>query len=86
VGALDSLVLVVLGFILFVKLTKDDFRKQANNLHMYNIYYNNIILPVVSYGCDTWSLTLTGEHRLGVLENRVLRGIFGPKRDEMAGG
>jgi len=42
-----------------------------------------IILPVVLYGCGTWSLTLTGEHRLRVLENRVLRRIFGPKGDKV---
>jgi hypothetical protein len=36
---------------------------------------------VVLYGCETWSLTLREEHRLRVFENRVLRGIFGPKRD-----
>jgi hypothetical protein len=40
-----------------------------------------IILPVVLYGCETWSLTLKEEHRLRVFENRVLRGIVGPKRD-----
>jgi hypothetical protein len=40
-------------------------------------------LPVVLYGCETWSLTLREEHRLRVFENRVLRRIFGPKRDEM---
>jgi hypothetical protein len=44
-----------------------------------------IILPVVLYGCETWSLTLREEHRLRVFENRVLRRIFGPKRDEVTG-
>jgi hypothetical protein len=44
-----------------------------------------MILPVVLYGCETWSLTLREEHRLRVFENRVLRGIFGPKRDEVTG-
>jgi hypothetical protein len=47
--------------------------------------YKSIILPVVLYGCETWSLTLREEHRLRVFENRVLRGIFGPKRDEVTG-
>jgi len=42
-----------------------------------------IILPVVLYGCETWSLTLREERRLKVFENRVLRRIFGPKRDEI---
>ena len=37
------------------------------------------------YGCETWSLTLRDERRLRVFENRVLRGIFGPTRDEMTG-
>jgi hypothetical protein len=41
-----------------------------------------VILPVVLYGCETWSLTLREEHRLRVLENSMLRRIFGPKRDE----
>jgi hypothetical protein len=40
---------------------------------------------VVLYGCETWSLTLREEHRLRVFENRVLRRIFGPKRDEVTG-
>jgi hypothetical protein len=40
---------------------------------------------VVLYGCETWSLILREEHRLRVFENRVLRRICGPKRDEMAG-
>jgi hypothetical protein len=37
------------------------------------------------YGCETWSLTLRAEHRLRAFENRVLRRIFGPKRDEVTG-
>jgi hypothetical protein len=40
---------------------------------------------VILYGCETWSLTLREEHRLGVFENKVLRRIFGPKRDEVTG-
>jgi hypothetical protein len=47
--------------------------------------YSISILPVVLYGCETWSLTLSEEHRLRVFENRVLRRIFGPKRDEVTG-
>jgi hypothetical protein len=47
--------------------------------------YKTIILPVVLYGCETWSLTLREEHRVRVFENRVLRRIFGPKRDEVTG-
>jgi hypothetical protein len=44
-----------------------------------------IILPVVLYWCETSSLTLREEHRLRVFENRVLKRIFGPKKDEMTG-
>jgi hypothetical protein len=44
--------------------------------------YKTEILPVVLYGCETWSPTLREEQRLRVFENRVLRRIFGPKREE----
>jgi hypothetical protein len=47
--------------------------------------YKMIMLPVVLYGCETWSLTLREEHRLRVFGNRVLRRIFGAKRDEVTG-
>ena len=47
--------------------------------------YRTVILPVVLYGCETWSLTLRKERRLRVFENRMLRRIFGPKRDEVTG-
>jgi hypothetical protein len=47
--------------------------------------YRTVVLPVVLYGCETWSLTLREETRLRVFENRVLRKIFGPKRDEATG-
>jgi len=47
--------------------------------------YRIIILAVVLYGCETWSLTLREERRLRVFENRVFRRIFGPKRDEVTG-
>jgi len=45
--------------------------------------YRTIILPVVLFGCETWSLSLKEERRLRVFENRVLRRIFGPKTDEV---
>jgi hypothetical protein len=48
--------------------------------------YKTTILPVVLYGCETRSLTLREEHSLRVFENRVLRRIFGLKRDEVTGG
>jgi hypothetical protein len=47
--------------------------------------YKTIILPLVLYGCQTWSLTLREDQRLRVFENRVLRRIFGPQRDEVTG-
>ena len=55
-----------------------------------NVMYSNmpivtIILPVVSCGCETWSLTLSEERRLRVFENRVLRRVFGAERDEVTG-
>jgi hypothetical protein len=45
--------------------------------------YRTIILPVVLYSCESWSLTLREECRLRVFENKVLRRIFGPKKDEV---
>jgi hypothetical protein len=48
--------------------------------------YKIIILPVVLYECETWSLTLREEHNLRVFENRVLGKIFVPKRDGVTGG
>jgi len=47
--------------------------------------YRTIILPVVLYGCETWSLTLREEGKLRVFENMVLRRIFGPRKDEVTG-
>ena len=48
--------------------------------------YRTIILPVVLYGCETWSLTLREERSTRAYENRVLRRIIGPRRDEVTGG
>jgi hypothetical protein len=48
--------------------------------------FKTIILPVVLYGCETWSLTVREEYKLRVFEIRVLRRIFGPKRDRVTGG
>jgi len=45
--------------------------------------YRTIILPIVLYGCETWSLILKEERKLRVFENMVLRIIFGPRRDEV---
>jgi len=47
--------------------------------------YRTITLPVVLYGRETWSLTLREKRRLRVFGNRVMKGIFGPERDEVTG-
>jgi hypothetical protein len=60
------------------------FRLLSRNLKIK--IYKTIILPVVLCGCETWSLTIWEENRLRVLEDGVLRRIFGPKRDEVTGG
>ena len=52
-------------------------------IHLVHVRNNG--LPVVLYGCETWSLTLRDERRLRVFENRMLRRVFGPKRDEVTG-
>ena len=59
------------------------FRLLSKNLKIE--IYKTIILPVVLYGCQTWSLTLREERKLRVFENMVLRRIFGPRRDEVTG-
>jgi hypothetical protein len=51
-----------------------------------NIQNYTVILPVVLYGLEAWSLTLRQEHRLRVFKKRVLKKIFGSKRDEVTGG
>jgi hypothetical protein len=48
--------------------------------------HKTLILPVVLYECETWSLTLRGGHRLKVFKDRELRRIFVPKREEVVGG
>jgi hypothetical protein len=48
--------------------------------------HKTIILPVVLYGCETWSLTVREEHKLRVFQSRVLRRRFGPKRVRVTGG
>jgi hypothetical protein len=47
--------------------------------------YKTIILPVVLYGCETWSVTSREDHKQRMFENRELRRMFGPKRDEVTG-
>jgi hypothetical protein len=58
-------------------------RLQSRNVNIK--IYKTVILPLVLHGCETWSLILTEEHRLRVFENRDLRGISGPKRNEVKG-
>jgi hypothetical protein len=58
----------------------------SSSLQLQNLkitIYRTIILPVVLYRCETWSLTLREERKLRVFDNRMLRRIFGPKRDEV---
>jgi len=54
-------------------------------IKIYIYIYTTIILPVVLYGCETWSLALWEERKLRVFENMVLRRTFGPRRDEVTG-
>ena len=60
-------------------------RVGGRNTYLKIKIYRTIILPVVLYGCETWSLTLWDEHRLRVFKNRVLKRIFGPKKYEVTG-
>ena len=60
-----------------------DFSLLSKNLKFK--IYRTINLPVVLYGCETWLLTMREERRLRVFENKMLRSIFGPKRDEVTG-
>jgi hypothetical protein len=53
--------------------------------HGESLKSRTLILPVVLYGCETWSVTLSEEHRLAVFENRVLRRISGSEREEITG-
>jgi hypothetical protein len=64
--------------------TKSKMTPQCNSFWSHNLY-KTITVPVVLCGCETWYLTLREEHRLRVLENKVLRRIFGPKRYEATG-
>jgi hypothetical protein len=56
--------------------------KTAHNIKI----HRTVILPVVLYGCGTWSLTVREEHKLRVFGNRVMRRISGPTRNEIIGG
>jgi hypothetical protein len=65
----------------YLSLSDHSFVTDVINLFSYPSSRKTTILPVVLCGCETWSLTLREEHTLGVLENRVLRRIFGLKRN-----
>jgi hypothetical protein len=79
--ALLDNVINILCYLISVNIMQ--YRSLSKNLQIK--IYRTIILPVVLYGCEAWSLTLREDHRLRVFENRVLRGIFGPKWDEVTG-
>jgi hypothetical protein len=66
-------------------LVQNLLSSSSRSRNIKNKIYRTIILPVVLYGCETWSLTLREEHRPRVFENRVLRRIFGTKRDKITG-
>jgi hypothetical protein len=55
----------------------------SENIKIKISIYRIIILPVILYGCETWCVTLREEHRIRMFENRVLRKVFGPGRDEV---
>jgi hypothetical protein len=63
-------------------IAREDYIKFTRRESTKTYIHKTVILPFVLYGCETWSLTWREEHRLRVSENRVLRGIFGPKREE----
>ena len=73
----------------FVSVPKVPNQNSVNSLHLSKNLktrmYRNITLSVVLHGCETWSLTLREERRLRVFENRVLRRVFGPRRDDVTG-
>ena len=73
-------VIIASGYFLIIFLITLSSRLLTKNLKIK--IYKTIILPVVIYGCETWSLTIREEYRLRIFENRILRRIFGPKRDE----
>jgi hypothetical protein len=69
-----------MGFLCYIYSTiQDDCKNLKIKIH------RNIILPFAWHGCETWSLILREEPRLRVFENTVMRGIYGPKRDEVTG-
>ena len=90
-GTSPCVIFIILGG--RAKILESIGRLYVQNLLSYSLLsktikikiYRTVILPLVWYGCETWSLTLREEHRLRVFENRVLRRIFGPKWDGVTG-
>ena len=80
VAAIEIVLVLVNGSCYYSVQTLLSSRLLSKNLKIK--IYKTIILPVVLYGCETWSLTLREECRLRVFESRILRRIFRPKRDE----
>jgi hypothetical protein len=78
------MMIIIIITIIIIIIILSSSRLQSKNLKIR--IYKTIILSVVLYGCETWSLTSREEHKLRVFEKRVLRRIFGPKRDEVTGG
>jgi hypothetical protein len=66
-------------------LVQNVFSSHLLSKNIKNIIPKTIILPVVLYRCETWSLILREEHRPGVFQNRVSRRTFGPKRNDIIG-
>jgi hypothetical protein len=77
----SEFVVQIANYLTKQKLSKPEAVLKNENTH----FMSNTLYPVL-YGCETWSLTLWEEHRLRVFENKVLRRIYGPKRDELMGG
>ena len=75
----------VFGFFFSSLLLSCSSEERNGIICTYGKIYRTIILPVLLYGCETWSLTLREERKLRVFENMVLRRIFGPRRDEVPG-
>jgi hypothetical protein len=66
-------------------LIKEDIKRRLNSGNALYHLVQNLILPLFLYGCETWSPSLREEHRLRVFKDKVLRRIFGMRRDEVTG-
>jgi hypothetical protein len=84
VGCLETLVTCYQS-VLYTSQNSKDHRLLSCNYESFMFALSTLVLPLVLYGCETWTLTLREERRLRVFENRVLRRVFGPKRDKVTG-